>query len=435
VLVIAACATMQATPSPVLLTTPSLATPPTPSPTSPQATPTDQPTAPPAATPTASAAQSADAIRWDLTNVTTVFSYSDALFVVDDGAEAQFVGERDGSVYHFWKDGEGFKGELVASGVPEDVVDGVHFRPASLAIDRGSLWIALARTKGIFDGFAYPDLPRIDYATNTSGAWTRGRLTGDANEPSLVVRNGVVHFAWQDPDYSDDRCAEGEPDFPLAIHYLTNSSGDWTTSDVAADGASPHLDVAADGRARLIFGSDCTAGHGAPTPGHHALQYATEGPPSAPFSLEEMPGTFVEDEPIGIGLDGRDQAHIVLSRLDPTSGTESTWYIMRTNAGWLAPQFVLAGSPLAMAVNVDGVVNLVARDESGTLVFADNRGGSFESVALWQPVADDPPAQWIDASAEIGLAPNGFPQVLLTITTYAEDNISHEVWYGVARAR
>jgi len=408
-------------------------TPPT---TTPLATPTQQP--PPAsATPTVPATSSPGASDWRLVDLSayeysTGYSYWHPSLVIAADGLAHAAGARDGSVYHLSIDGETASEEAVAIGVPGDQ-EGVHFDLPLLAMDQDALLIAVWRTKGIPDEFGYPTLPRTDYFTNASGDWQENRLAEDNQGASFAVRDGVIHFAWQEADYSDDRCADEQPAYPLGVRYTTNTGVDWSVASVVAEGSAPQLAVGSDGLARIIVGADCPYySEGAVQP----LRYATAETPTGPFVVEEVPATMRDDQPIALGLDGEDHAHVVFSRNFPATDTHQTYYALRRDSGWSEPEIVPVGAPLSMAVDADGTVHLLSYD-NGTFLYSNNGSGSFDPVKLRHPEGIDALPAYIGANfvGSIALGSGGIPRVLFWISAYDESHPLYEAWYAVQEIR
>jgi hypothetical protein len=335
-------------------------------------------------------------------------------------------------VYHLWTDGETVSEEAVAIGVPGDQ-DGVHFDLPLLAMDHDALLIAVWRAKGIPDEFGYPGLPRTDYFTNGSGDWKEKPLADDNEGSSFAVRDGLIHFAWQEADYSDDRCADEQPAYPLGVRYTTNAGGDWSVASVVAEGSAPQLAVGSDGLARIVVGADCPYGtEGAPQP----LRYATAETPTGPFVVEEVPGTMRDDRPIALGLDGEDHPHVVFSRYRPSTDTDETYYALRSDSGWSEPELVPVGAPLSMAVGADGTVHLLSYD-NGTFVYSNNGGGTFDPVTLRHPEGIDAVPANIGPNfvGSIALGPGGIPRALFWISVFDELHPLFEEWYAVPQIR
>lgn len=263
--------------------------------------------------------------------------------------------------------------------------------------------------------------------SNRSGGWSNPVQIGQGDAPSVVVRDGAVHFAAQRyfRGDADLRCGE---DFELT--YRTTASGRWTSEQVAHNGLSARLALTAQGLPRILYsGTDYACASGSTIgPG---LIYAAGTRPTGRFALQEVPGTPY-DQPTALGIDALDRPHLLLFRggeYDAESFGE-TWYVAGDGDGWSRYERALQGArPMDAALDDDGFFHLLARKRS-SIVYATNRGGSWQSTQLWSRTGEP----W-SAEGALALDTDGRPHVLLSIQLGRSDAPEHRLLYAVGPAR
>jgi hypothetical protein len=259
------------------------------------------------------------------------------------------------------------------------------------------------------------------------GDWSPPIEIGHGDAPSVVVRDGAVHFAAQ-KSYEGDPAlvCGGRRQFPLT--YRTSVSGSWTSREVTGNGVSPQLALTAEGLPRILYSGHnyrCATGS---TIGRNLL-YATAARPTGRFRLEELPGTPY-DEAIALAFDVAGRPHVLFARADRrASEFGEVWYGSRDDGEWSRYRLALDRARPLRAVLHDGFFHVLARTRTG-IVHATNRGGRWHSTVLWSSSADS----W-DASVALDVDGDGRPHVLLSTEVSRNGSRVHELWYTVGPGR
>lgn len=239
----------------------------------------------------------------------------------------------------------------------------------SIALDTdGSVWIAFARWTC---WQCAPDSPDGTwYVTNASGTWSEPRqIAQDANlSPSLVVRDGIVHVAYNERTNS----GHGE-DYP--VWYSTNASGTWVTTQVARKGYAPQLSLDAEGGAQILYAAP------------NDIRLVTQRPSGDFGAPESLPGSTGQS-----GFEMAIDAGSGLMWAGWTQHPDDYSYInvmvaRRGPDGWFQPELVLTNAYLT-GLAVSGIANVTASDNDPDdymgLVYAWNAStdGSFHEDHL-----------------------------------------------------
>ena len=309
--------------------------------------------------------------------------------------------------------------------------------------------------------------PAIHYVTNSSGNWSRERISqpGDNmidRQPSIAidpedvlsvafVRYGAAtpfgrlpegvevvtggpgswsDFAWLDEEivrqpslqadihgalvvaagegFAVDVIEEGM-EFPLVLH------DEISRSVLTPNGTSPVLRLAPDGARHVLFGDQYGLSGG------EGLQYATFGNGGC-CDVETIPGTSIYDGPYDLAIAGDGAAHAIWS-----SEEGGLYYSRRGGEGWTEPLLLRpdAGSrAVGLAVEANGSVHAVSATFDNGVWYLANRGDAFEPRQLNTAIA---------LSADIALDAKGRAHILFALGD--EDHRPIGLWYAASPAR
>jgi hypothetical protein len=413
VIVLAGCAAPVASPSPSAMPTgadPTLPAPPTvepsPSPSPPVAT--TSPSSPPSATPSPSTPPPSPTLEpasptpvvGEPVAPSRIARFYDQIAL---GAEANGIahvaaGTTNGIV-HVTNATGAWERERIT-----DAPDGGFDGDPSVAIDAdGTVHVAFTRYATWFCfgiGCAPQDPQAIFVVTLGPGGWSSPvEVAGQRSmEPSLAVRGGTLHLAYERFDRSGTS----------RVVYAIGALGSLTTETVADDAYSPMLRVASDGTARVAF-------HDAAT---DELRYATAATAAGSFSIEPGPPGMSSI----FDLDAADQPHFI----------GGAGYVTTDGSGWTSPQAVFPPGPDedvqpgGIAVAADGSVQVISENvfSSGNGVWYGRLvGDSFETVQLYETddfIEDGPPG-----SSAIALDASGHAHVAFTVLSEGDRGL----WY------
>jgi len=332
----------------------------------------------------------------------------------------------------------------------------------SLAVDGGGYAHAAA---GLSDA--------IFYLTNTSGSWTRDRVSSPpgsgANqrtdvEPDIAIDvdgSMAISFhrlgpedtfgrfptgiflatseggGWSAPATPGDMegiffanstsvqlrdgvvhlvYVEGIPfdvvdeDSTFPLRYRTDSGGSWSDVEIAPVGGQPELQLDNDGLPHILF-----AVIGALLPGD-GLRYARGAAGGAPFDVELVPGSSSFDYPLGLAVDQAGQPQAVWS-LEEGPGVV---HAVREAGDWSSaePALAVGGVNGGAAVDASGAIHIVVAAGDDGVWYATNRGGNFAARQL---------SAGRGLSADIAVDAAGRPHILLIV----RQSGTRQLWYGI----
>jgi hypothetical protein len=265
-----------------------------------------------------------------------------------------------------------------------------HDREPSIALDSdGSLWVAFTRYRRTECQIScYPaDSDGIYYVSGRAGDWSDPvRIGNGGNEVgSLQVDGGTIHLA----------SVRWVDPLGFSVFYTTNSSGDWTEERLRDKGNGAQLRLGSDGLARIAFSDG------------PALYYATAQAATGSFTLEQAPDGFFAF----LALDNADEPHIVAH-----VGEEEVRYMHRSGDAWTEPEPVaLGGMASGIAVDDQRVAHIISRYNVGGpgVRYATNASGGIESTQLYASTADVSDVG--SSPSAIGLDGAGRPHVLFMV--------------------
>ncbi len=287
----------------------------------------------------------------------------------------------------------------------------------SIARNGSSLWVAFTQ---FFDSHGFGLLPEGIYYVGRSGSggWSSpvGFGASGGNDPSIKARNGKLYMAY----------VEGVPvdvieeDSEFQVHFATDVTGSSTDVIVSPNGTTPQLALTASGRARIAFGNDDEL-----LPGN-ALRYAQAGTPTDDFSVETVPATENQYQPLALAHDGS-RAHLVYS---PFYLGDGLYYARRTLSGWDTPVPLMSSGQVvsvAMAVDAANKVHVVATTLEDGVWYFTNRGGAWSSRQLLAPAS----VKWFVGSCAIDIDAAGRAHMLFTV---GKNNNTTKLWYAASPA-
>jgi hypothetical protein len=278
-----------------------------------------------------------------------VFDSEGFIHIAAGGGEADNKG-----IWYFTNEGGYWTSQQVASPPPAEDGEQGDGEP-SIALDTdGSVWIAFSRWTC---WQCYPDSPDGTwYVTDASGTWSEPQqIAQDANlSPSLVVRDGIVHVAYNERT----NLGHGE-DYP--VWYSTNASGEWVTTQVVRKGASPQLAVDASGTVQILF------------LGPNDIRLATKRP-SGDFSAPEPLSGSTGESSFEMAVDTSD-GRMWVGWDEHTADSYNVMVAEHGPNGWSQPLLALTeGHISGLAAN--GLVNVIASaagpDARDELIYAWN---------------------------------------------------------------
>lgn len=252
----------------------------------------------------------------------------------------------------------------------------------SIALDSdGSLWIAFTRWEPCpveGDCFAQPE--GILYVTNSSGAWLAAEQLGPkwSARPSLAVRQGKVYLA-----YLANQACGFEPCGPSALHYKTNSSGSWVDDEIGDTLEwGPELALGSDGSVYLAY---IDVGKW-PTEwdvnmSSHVTGIAVARGDGATGSLssetiyEETGGSIFSS--VLMALDGSDRPHVVAEMVD-VDDSSTVHYFATRDGVWAEEPTAPPAMPSALAADGDGSLHVLLAMPDCCLQYMTNQSGAFE---------------------------------------------------------
>jgi hypothetical protein len=232
----------------------------------------------------------------------------------------------------------------------------------SIALDSdGSVWIAFSRWTC---WQCYPDSPDGTwYVTNASGTWSEPRQIAQAANlsPSLVVRDGIVHVAYNERT----NLGHGD-DYP--IWYSTNASGEWVTIQIARKGYAPRLSLDATGRFQILYVAP------------NDIRLATQRPSGDFGAPEALPGS-AGGSGLAMAIEAGD-GRMWAGWDQDTAGSSNVMVARHNPEGWSQPELAITDGHIS-SLAADGFANVTASaagpDAIDELIYAWNAapGGSF----------------------------------------------------------
>ena len=421
------------TPSPASQSTePSAATPTaTGSPTiTPTATPPPPPTTPPPTSPSVQPATPTPAsVGWIGPDLIASEHYEELSLVVDrDGyAHAAAVAGGtdsfgDGMFYLTNSSGTWTRERLTTP--PADGYDG---QPSMVIRPDGSLAIAFARFDGLQCSFGCTpvDPQGIFLITNRSGGWSDEVpiIEGGVQEPSLQATEDRLHLAY----------SRGAEDRVVEYASAADDSDAWTTA-VVGEGRSPSLRIGRDGLARIAY-------YLRPY-GVRSLFYAVQAD-STEFVIEGVPGEWASDttgSPPLLALDPTDEPQIVFSNDNQTEPECGALAVRRTAGRWSDASKVFPEdefcqlSAAGIATDSDGILHVISSYNltSMGIWYANDAGGEFRARQFrgleGRSISDVP-----NGAAQIALDDFGRPHVLYVILESKQGD-DDGLWFGIGPA-
>jgi hypothetical protein len=305
----------------------------------------------------------------------------------------------------------------------------------SIALDSdGSVWIAWVHYSGHGQDVWGPYPGPIRYATNRTGSWSAPPTIASGHSPSLQIRNGRVHVAYQ-VGYPID-VLDARERYP--IRYATDAGGTLSDVLVANHGTAPQLRLASDGTPRVLFGDEYGLLRNVTE-----LRYATGDSPTGPFNVERISGSRDEEAVFGFALDEADRPRIAWRAGDGEAEGLSV-HVQEWNGAWSMPTAVLTPAEVpgraglagfavdssrgAVHIVLDTAEWVVVGDDweyqSNGLLYTTDRSAGVEQL---QPAES---AGFLDSLA-IAIGGDGRVHVLFAL----EETDAAGLWYGVGPSR
>jgi hypothetical protein len=330
--------------------------------------------------------------------------YDEPALVVDSAGVVHVAAKLDGGIFHVTNASGSWTRERV-SRPPRRNSDG----QPSIAIDRdGTLWIAYTRLLDTELG-RFP--LEIHLVNNASGSWSAPRLLADdgANSPSLKVRSGSIYLAWVQGAPSD--VIDEEATYP--VMFGTDRGGRFTTEQVAANGGFPKLELDADGRPHVIYGSPFWVENG-------GAGYARASGPDGGFSAESLPAAVGHVRNIALAIDSNGTAHALWSSWPEGAAQPTILHAQRGGSGWSSATAVVDNAwGAAISAGPAGSLHAVAMGEGSGVWYIGNRGGPLSAERLSADVGQQP-AIAVDAA--------GRPHVIFL--GGEAGNLAQGMWYA-----
>jgi hypothetical protein len=358
--------------------------------------------------------------------------YGNLSLVLGDDGVAHAAAALGGGIFYLTNASGSWTRERLTTGLrtrQQIVEDG----QPSIAIDSdGSVSIAFVRQSGHRQDAFGPYPEAIYLVSNRAGSWSQPAALvseGDEHSPSLQVRQGQIHLAYQ-VGYAVDVLSLRSR-FP--IRYTTNAGGAWTDERVAAHGTAPILRLAPDGTARVLFGDEYGILRATTE-----LRYATATTPTGSFTVEPVSGSSDEDAFYRLELDDAGRPNVLWVAGESDDGP--VIHVQRRDGSWSHSEITLAGADLparpgliAMATDGQGAIHLLMNTAEYVPVgddweyrtygvfYATNRTGELRFDRL-------PPES--ASGGALTIDQHGRPHLLFGIAEW--DDGEKELWYGVA---
>jgi hypothetical protein len=261
----------------------------------------------------------------------------------------------------------------------EDSITLSYTRP-SLGLDAaGNAFIAFARVT-CPDPTCETGTSRIYVATDKSGDWVvTPRTAGPADlAPSLVVRDGKLHIAFQRRDFPGFL---GSPD--SGIWYATNVSGAWAETQVASAKGKCYIDqlpsMALDPAGRVFIAYEAppstAQGCGSPSQGIRLVTNETGSWKRSKVSTDR------EDFGPSLAIDPSGRPGVTFDR-----GGTGVQFTRRNATGWSALSQVSTGGEASLAFGPDGRPR-VAYEKNGVW-YATKSGSTWTRSHLYTGPVD-----------------------------------------------
>lgn len=252
----------------------------------------------------------------------------------------------------------------------------------SIALDTdGSVWIAFTRWEAcpVDEEPCFPPPLGIFLITNSAGAWSTAQQVepGWIALPSLAVRDGQVHLT-----YLAGQACGFEPCGPSDLHYATNSSGSWVDDEIGLTlGGPAPLELTSDGSVYVAY-VDVGAwpAEWDTNMGSHVTRIAIargDGPSSLTSEpVYEQIGGFVESVVL-TALDGADRVHVVadMGGLDDIA---TRVYLTGRDGSWSEEASAPPVGLRAAAADAAGSLHVLVATPDCCLQYVTNRSGAFE---------------------------------------------------------
>jgi hypothetical protein len=335
--------------------------------------------------------------------------YYDVALVVDSAGFAHAAAGLNDAIFYLTNTSGSWTRERISSPPGSGSNQRTDVEPA-IAIDGdGSLAISFHRL-GPEETFGrFPT--GIFLATRGTGGWSAAAAPGNMDEIFLANSTSIqLRDGVAHLVY-----VEGIPfdvvdeDSVFPLHYRTNAGGSWSDVTVSPVGGKSVLRLDAAGRPHVLFSE-----FAALLPGD-GLRYA-RSTGGAAFELEIVPGTTSYDYLLGLGLDGSGRPQAVWS---PEEGP-GVLHAVRDGSAWAAAQQAMsaAGTDGGAVVDGGGAVHIVVAAGNDGVWYATNRGGSFAARQL-----STARGLWADVAVDAA----GRPHVVFVI----RQSGARQLWYGV----
>jgi hypothetical protein len=242
-----------------------------------------------------------------------------------------------------------------------------HVAPLIALGDEGTLGIAYTSKCRA----CAPDFPEGSYfMTDSGGRWSDPVRVSDGRAKALRIDGGNIHLIYEDVDVEH---WEGLEDLSRPL-YTTNENGSWTAVELAPIGEGLALELSPDGRVHVLL-LTWDAGQS----DRATLRYAMAAGPGEPFGIEEVPVPAAPyyDTP-SVALDRQGRPHIV-------SGTSSESLYTRMRRGRWASETIPGPTPASMLIDADGALHAISlfwTDEKAELLYWTDAGKSYTPRSL-----------------------------------------------------
>jgi hypothetical protein len=335
-------------------------------------------------------------------------AYSELSLVVDSAGIAHAAAVLGDGIFYLTNESGSWTRERLTTAPAGDRFSRGHDGEPSIALDSdGALWIAFTRSQ--CHECAPNPSDGIFLLDNRGGRWSEPtEVAGYQNHgPSLVVRDGRVHLAYQHGG------VPGLRSYPVL--YATDRDGEWTVERVARNGSSPDLEIGPDGMAHIIFSGD------------DDWLYAVSDGEDRSFAVEPIGGAS-DVQSARMALDSSAQPHVAWTEWGPPSDSDvnasGIRLAQRRGGAWTAPEVIPDLRLSDLALSPDGAVHLLGVDAEERLVHATNASGALETNG---PFSDG--EAWASALA---VDEDGRPHLLFVVGHPA---LGSELWYGIGPAR
>ncbi|CAN5758021.1 hypothetical protein BH24CHL6_BH24CHL6_11880 [soil metagenome] len=254
--------------------------------------------------------------------------------------------------------------------------------------------------------------------TNRSGSWGNATRLATDTANSPSLKVRAGHIYLA---YVDGRTSDAyDESATYAIRYGTDLGGSFTTSRVAAHGDAPQLELDSDGRPHILFLSGASLGS------PDGVSHGAGAAPTGSFTVQRLPSTSGAERRPALTVDAAGRAHASWS-LWPEGAANSDIYYARFSGGsWTAPERIMRDAlHTALGADAAGAVHVAVGGDEGVWHLTD-RAGSFQSERLSRRQL---------FSLDLAVDGGGRPHVLFMTGIDEGDVITDlQLWYGVGPA-